>query len=182
MPLVREQTIIGRLDDCHIRIPKGGVSRKHCEIVVKDGSIIVSDLGFRSVDGGSGTDTLRWDVTDGARIDTEAISPVRDIERIDLVVGSVDQTLHISPSFVRRSTDSINTLIIDGDRTSTINTYILDGRLTAVSMLIAFAAVWVGGQLASGRKESARSPSPGRISETDRKPASALLLRFSCES
>ena len=45
VPLTREQTIIGRLDDCHIRIPIGGVSRKHCEIVVKDGSIIVSDLG-----------------------------------------------------------------------------------------------------------------------------------------
>jgi pSer/pThr/pTyr-binding forkhead associated (FHA) protein len=45
VPLTREKTIIGRLDDCHIRIPIGGVSRKHCEIVIADGSIVVNDLG-----------------------------------------------------------------------------------------------------------------------------------------
>lgn len=43
--LGREKTIIGRMDDCHIRIPIGGVSRKHCEIVIADGSLTVNDLG-----------------------------------------------------------------------------------------------------------------------------------------
>ncbi len=45
VPLNRERTIIGRMDDCHIRIPIAGVSRKHCEIVVEDGSIVINDLG-----------------------------------------------------------------------------------------------------------------------------------------
>ena len=45
VPLNREKTIIGRMDDCHIRIPIAGVSRKHCEIVVEDGSIVINDLG-----------------------------------------------------------------------------------------------------------------------------------------
>lgn len=45
VPLTREQTLIGRLDDSHIRIPAAGISRKHCEIVVRDGSISISDLG-----------------------------------------------------------------------------------------------------------------------------------------
>lgn len=45
VPLNHERTLVGRLDDCHIRIPIGGVSRKHCEIVVKDGSVVVRDLG-----------------------------------------------------------------------------------------------------------------------------------------
>lgn len=45
VPLSHERTLIGRMDDCHIRIPIGGISRKHCEIVVKDGSIVVRDLG-----------------------------------------------------------------------------------------------------------------------------------------
>lgn len=45
VPLSRKKTIIGRLDDCHIRIPIAGVSRKHCEIVVSDGSITINDLG-----------------------------------------------------------------------------------------------------------------------------------------
>lgn len=45
VPLNREQTLVGRLDDCHIRIPIAGVSRKHCEIIVDSGSITIRDLG-----------------------------------------------------------------------------------------------------------------------------------------
>ncbi len=45
VPLTREKTIIGRMDDCHLRIPIAGVSRKHCEIVVEDGSVTINDLG-----------------------------------------------------------------------------------------------------------------------------------------
>ena len=45
VPLNREHTLIGRLDDCHVRIPIAGVSRKHCEIVVNSGSITIRDLG-----------------------------------------------------------------------------------------------------------------------------------------
>ena len=45
VPLNRERTLVGRLDDCHIRIPIADVSRQHCEIVVKDGSISIKDLG-----------------------------------------------------------------------------------------------------------------------------------------
>jgi len=45
VPLPREHTLIGRLDDCQIRIPIADVSRKHCEVIVKDGSISIKDLG-----------------------------------------------------------------------------------------------------------------------------------------
>ncbi len=45
VPLNRERTLVGRLDDCHIRIPIAGVSRKHCEFIVDGGSITVCDLG-----------------------------------------------------------------------------------------------------------------------------------------
>jgi pSer/pThr/pTyr-binding forkhead associated (FHA) protein len=45
VPLPRERTFVGRLDDCHIRVPAAGISRKHCEIVISDGSITVNDLG-----------------------------------------------------------------------------------------------------------------------------------------
>lgn len=45
VPLNREHTLIGRLDDCHVRIPIAGVSRRHCEIVVDSGSITIRDLG-----------------------------------------------------------------------------------------------------------------------------------------
>lgn len=45
VPLTHERTIVGRLDDCHIRVPIAGISRKHCEIMVADGSIVITDLG-----------------------------------------------------------------------------------------------------------------------------------------
>ena len=36
---------MGRLDDCQIRVPIAGISRKHCEIVIDAGSIKINDLG-----------------------------------------------------------------------------------------------------------------------------------------
>ncbi len=45
VPLTHERTLVGRLDDCHIRVPIAGMSRKHCEIVIADGSIVINDLG-----------------------------------------------------------------------------------------------------------------------------------------
>lgn len=45
VPIERESTIVGRSDDCHIRVRSAGMSRKHCEITVEDGSVTVRDLG-----------------------------------------------------------------------------------------------------------------------------------------
>lgn len=45
VPLNRERTLIGRLDDCHIRIPIADVSRKHSEITIDDGSLTIKDMG-----------------------------------------------------------------------------------------------------------------------------------------
>ena len=43
--LSKDRTVIGRQEDCQIRIPIAGVSRQHCEILVRDGSITIKDLG-----------------------------------------------------------------------------------------------------------------------------------------
>lgn len=45
VPLTHERTLIGRHDECQIRVPIAGMSRKHCEIVVDGGSIAINDLG-----------------------------------------------------------------------------------------------------------------------------------------
>jgi len=45
VPLSRKRTLFGRLDDCQIRVPSAGISRRHCEIVIEDGSIVINDLG-----------------------------------------------------------------------------------------------------------------------------------------
>lgn len=43
--LSRASTIIGRSEECGLRIPLADVSRKHCEIAVAGGKITVKDLG-----------------------------------------------------------------------------------------------------------------------------------------
>jgi len=45
VPLKGERTLVGRLDDCQIRVPIAGISRKHCEIIVDETSIVINDLG-----------------------------------------------------------------------------------------------------------------------------------------
>ena len=43
--LRREVTVIGRKEDCDLRIPLQEISRKHCEVSVARGAVSVKDLG-----------------------------------------------------------------------------------------------------------------------------------------
>lgn len=43
--IVRNMTVIGRREDCDLRIPVGDVSRKHCRIVKDGDSLRIEDLG-----------------------------------------------------------------------------------------------------------------------------------------
>src|SRR5580658_7331414 len=43
--IARDMTVIGRREDCDLRIPLGEVSRKHCRLVRDGDSLHVEDLG-----------------------------------------------------------------------------------------------------------------------------------------
>lgn len=43
--VVRDVTLIGRREDCDLRIPLGDVSRKHCRLIKENGVLRVEDLG-----------------------------------------------------------------------------------------------------------------------------------------
>jgi len=43
-PLVNENTVIGRAEDCDLRIPLLSVSRRHCEITISESGVSVRDL------------------------------------------------------------------------------------------------------------------------------------------
>ncbi|MGJ8636052.1 MAG: FHA domain-containing protein [Phycisphaerales bacterium] len=45
VPLTGDRTLVGRLDDCQIRIRSGKISRHHCEILKEGGSLKLRDLG-----------------------------------------------------------------------------------------------------------------------------------------
>jgi len=44
-PVVREMTIVGRREDCDLRIPLGDVSRKHCRLIQDGDTLRIEDLG-----------------------------------------------------------------------------------------------------------------------------------------
>src|SRR3954470_3335983 len=44
-PVSRDMTIVGRREDCDLRIPLGDVSRKHCRRVKDDDSLRMENLG-----------------------------------------------------------------------------------------------------------------------------------------
>src|SRR5215471_12668289 len=43
--LHKEQTVVGRREDCDLRIPLGEISRKHCRLIQEGDSLRVEDLG-----------------------------------------------------------------------------------------------------------------------------------------
>src|SRR5882724_9453399 len=43
--IAREVTVIGRREDCDLRIPVGDVSRKHCRVVKTEEQAKIEDLG-----------------------------------------------------------------------------------------------------------------------------------------
>lgn len=45
IPMKRARLLIGRKENCDIRIPLANVSREHCEVKVENGKVIVRDLG-----------------------------------------------------------------------------------------------------------------------------------------
>src|SRR5215212_5082098 len=43
--ITRDMTVIGRREDCDLRIPLSDVSRKHCRVIVNGETIKAEDLG-----------------------------------------------------------------------------------------------------------------------------------------
>ncbi len=44
-PISSELTVIGRRQDCQLRIPTKDVSRQHCQLLLKDNTLTAKDLG-----------------------------------------------------------------------------------------------------------------------------------------
>ncbi|MCL2700672.1 MAG: FHA domain-containing protein [Phycisphaerae bacterium] len=44
-PVAGDVTIVGRGDECDLRVPLTDVSRRHCELRIEGGKLVVADLG-----------------------------------------------------------------------------------------------------------------------------------------
>jgi len=47
-PLKGERCVIGRQKSCDLTIPDSSVSRRHCELAVETGQVVIRDLGSRN--------------------------------------------------------------------------------------------------------------------------------------
>lgn len=77
--IARDMTVIGRREDCDLRIPVGDVSRKHCRLVKEADTIRLEDLGSSN-----GT------YVNGSRVQEMVLSPGDSIQ-----VGPVQFVLQI---------------------------------------------------------------------------------------
>ena len=79
-PLEPGKTIIGRREECDLRIPLPEVSRQHAMIIVADGTVTVRDLGSAN---GTYVNNKRIDEEDLSPGDHIVIGPVVFTVRID---------------------------------------------------------------------------------------------------
>jgi predicted component of type VI protein secretion system len=85
--IVRDMTVVGRREDCDLRIPLGEVSRKHCRLI-KDGEAIrIEDLGSSNGTFHNGERTREATLAAG---DTIQIGPVTFMVQIDGVPADED--------------------------------------------------------------------------------------------
>ena len=78
--LARDKTVIGRREDCDLRIPVGDVSRKHCRFVKTDDQLTVEDLGSSNGTLVNGERVQSAPVSGG---DLVTIGPVQFVVQID---------------------------------------------------------------------------------------------------
>jgi hypothetical protein len=94
-------------------------------ILTFDGNdmIIVSDLAFNFIDGGAGTDTLRLAGGTDLNLDLSALAAgtLKDIEQIDLVAGSLNNTLTVTQQTLLDLSSTSNRLTVLGGAGDTVN-------------------------------------------------------------
>lgn len=78
--ITRDTTVIGRREDCDLRIPLGDVSRKHCRLI-KDGETLrIEDLGSSNGTYINGERVQQAELTAG---DTLQVGPVVFVAQVD---------------------------------------------------------------------------------------------------
>jgi hypothetical protein len=78
--VARDMTVIGRREDCDLRIPLSDVSRKHCRLIKDGDTLRVEDLGSSN---GTFVNGQRIQTAEIAAGDTLQIGPVVFVAQID---------------------------------------------------------------------------------------------------
>ena len=100
--VTRDMTVIGRREDCDLRIPLGDVSRKHCRLSLDGETIKVEDLGSSNGTYRNGDRVQQTELTAG---DTLQIGPVVFVLQVDGSPADEDLT----PVTVQSAADATRT-------------------------------------------------------------------------
>ena len=87
--VTRDMTVIGRREDCDLRIPLGDVSRKHCRLILDGENMKIEDLGSSN---GTYRNGERVQQTEIAAGDTIQIGPVVFVLQVDGYPADEDLT------------------------------------------------------------------------------------------
>jgi len=79
-PIGRDMTVIGRREDCDLRIPLSDVSRKHCRLVKEGEAVKIEDLGSSNGTFRNGERVQEATLEAG---DTIKVGPVKVVIQID---------------------------------------------------------------------------------------------------
>jgi pSer/pThr/pTyr-binding forkhead associated (FHA) protein len=106
-PLSEEKSILGRRQDCHLRIPTRDVSRQHCEIVAAGDTLKVHDLGSSN---GTFVNDKRVAETELKPGDRLRVGPVTFFVQVDGQPAKIkpeaeDSTSDVTPSILSESGD-----------------------------------------------------------------------------
>jgi hypothetical protein len=85
--VVRDMTVIGRREDCDLRIPLGDVSRKHCRLIKDGDAVRVEDLGSSNGTYRNGNRVQQSELEAG---DTLQVGPVVFVLQVDGVPADED--------------------------------------------------------------------------------------------
>jgi pSer/pThr/pTyr-binding forkhead associated (FHA) protein len=85
--IVRDMTVVGRREDCDLRIPLGEVSRKHCRLIKDGDAMKLEDLGSSNGTFHNGERVREATLAAG---DTVQVGPVTFMVQIDGVPADED--------------------------------------------------------------------------------------------
>src|SRR5437879_3219582 len=85
------ETLVGRGKGCDVRIPSAAVSRRHCRLSVRDGYVLVEDLGSANGTYVNGAKVKKHAVRPGDRLEVGSLAFV---VKYELSSKALDKLLH----------------------------------------------------------------------------------------
>src|SRR5271154_5543375 len=111
--IVRDMTVVGRREDCDLRIPLGEVSRKHCRLIKDGDSMKLEDLGSSNGTFHNGERVREANLGPG---DTVQVGPVTFMVQIDGVPADEDMQPATGQPSVEAHTDEEDAdILADGE-------------------------------------------------------------------